>query len=599
MIGTRGPQRDLFDVGNVYPLEMDPKSFYYQLAVAAPDLFKDEEFAFLYKDGGRPSVPPSQLALITLLQHYTGCSDAEAVARSTYDLRWAAVLGRAAGEPLCAKSTLWLFRAQLEIHGSGQIIFAKSISESKEKGKIKAGSVLHALLDTKPMDGRGAVQDTYNLLGTGIRDLVRAVSRGEGQKARKWAEGHDLARYFGSSVKGSADIDWTDEAARREFLNEVVADARRVLRLAGERLTQWPAEEARTAQVRSAARLLEQLLLQDVEERADEQGQAQAAIKQGTAPGRIPSATDPEQRHGRKSKSKRFTGHKSSIAVDAESQVITDVAVLSGGAGDAEEALEHVERTEENTGEKVGRTTTDCAYGNPETRQAFAEAERELKAKMPEEAPNGEHYPKSAFQIDLENNTVTCPGGQTTGEFHQEKDGTKIFLFGEACQGCALREQCTGAVGGRTVRVHWQEKERQEARAYQKTPEGKARFRQRVAVEHALARLSHLGIGQARYVGRRKALFQLKMAAAVANLRLVWNWASREAGSEGTPSGDGAGIRAAICAIWTVVKAIWAAGTDQLTRSGALKHARRCAREERELHPGALTRQKPAFRSAL
>jgi protein-S-isoprenylcysteine O-methyltransferase Ste14 len=37
-------------------------------------------------------------------------------------------------------------------------------------------------------------------------------------------------------------------------------------------------------------------------------------------------------------------------------------------------------------------------------------------------------------------------------------------------------------------------------------------------VEHRLARLVQLGIRQARYVGRAKVLFQLAMAAAVANL---------------------------------------------------------------------------------
>ena len=47
-------------------------------------------------------------------------------------------------------------------------------------------------------------------------------------------------------------------------------------------------------------------------------------------------------------------------------------------------------------------------------------------------------------------------------------------------------------------------------------------YRQRrVVVEHRLARLVQLGVRQARYFGRTKTLFQLLMAAAVANLTLV------------------------------------------------------------------------------
>jgi len=55
-------------------------------------------------------VPPSQLALLTPLQHHAGISDAEAIERTCFVARWAAVLGSQLGRPLCAKSTLQLFR---------------------------------------------------------------------------------------------------------------------------------------------------------------------------------------------------------------------------------------------------------------------------------------------------------------------------------------------------------------------------------------------------------------------------------------------------------------------------------------------------------
>jgi len=49
-----------------------------------------------------------------------------------------------------------------------------------------------------------------------------------------------------------------------------------------------------------------------------------------------------------------------------------------------------------------------------------------------------------------------------------------------------------------------------------------------VVIEHRLARLGQLGIGQARYAGRRKSKFQLTIAAAIANLRCTWNWAATQ-----------------------------------------------------------------------
>jgi hypothetical protein len=536
MIGERRPQRELFDVGNVYDLALSPGSFHAQLALAAPRLFADRDFAGFYSERmGRPSVPPSQLALVTLMQHEAGCSDVEAVARTAYDLRWAAVLRRAAGEPLCAKSTLQLFRAHLVLHEEVRRIFERSLEEAKRAGLLKRGP-LRIAVDTKPILGRGAVEDTYNLLGSGIQQLVRVLAGLDGKRPAAWATEHDLGRYFAASLKGSADLDWSDPGARQGFLTEVVADARRLLRLAGARLAGLAAEKAE--KVREAAQLLEQLLLQDVVETTGEDGHPQAAVKEGTATGRVPSATDPEVRHGRKSKSKRFDGHKAAVATEVDSGIILDAEVLAGDAPDAQGLLQQVERVEGNAGQKVGQTLGDCAYGSGATRQSFAAAGRELVAKVPQEGSNNGLFPKSAFELDLVNHTVTCPGGEVATRFTATPAGGKIFPFGARCGGCELRTHCTSAASGRQVQVHPQEALLAAAREQQQTPEGRALLRERVAAEHRLARLGQLRIGQARYVGRRKTRFQLLIAATIANLRRVWNWEAARAQELGAVTGD-------------------------------------------------------------
>jgi hypothetical protein len=524
MIGRRKAQRTLFDVGNVFPLELDPRSFHAQLAVAAPQLFRDEDFLACYSQGtGRPSVPPSLLALVTLLQHEAGVSDAEAVARTAFDLRWAAVLGRAAGEPLCAKSTLQLFRAHLILHDAVLTVFQTSITTAKAAGLLK-GAPLRIALDTKPILGRGAVEDTYNLLATGIRQLCQALAQAQQERAAGWAQRHDLGRYFASSLKGPADLDWSQPEARNAFLTEIVTDARRLLRLTESLLPALP-QAAQTA-VREAAQLLEQLLLQDVAETTNAAGEPQAELRVGTAPDRCPSATDPEQRHGRKSKSQLFTGHKASVAVEPESQIIVGATVLPGNAPDATQVREQVEQVEANTGQPVGESLGDCAYGSGETRQEFATAGRTLLAKVPQERPNGGLFPKARFTIDLEARRVTCPQGITAEKYTADQEGGLLFSFGAACTACPLRDQCTQAKGGRQIRVHPQEALLQAARAFQQTPAGRQRLRERVGVEHRLARLGQLGIGQARYGGLQKTRFQLLLAATVANLRRTWNWSA-------------------------------------------------------------------------
>jgi hypothetical protein len=522
MIGKRPAQKPLFDVGKVFDLKLAPKSFHAQLALAAPRLFKDEDFAVFYKDKqGRPSVPPSLLALTTLLQHESGVSDEEAINRTAYDLRWSAVLGREAGQPLCAKSTFQLFRAHLVLHPEVNTIFQASLKEAKRTGLLQ-GEPLKIALDTKPIRGRGAVQDTFNLLASGIRQLSRVLSQQEGKQPAEFFAEQNLDRYLQDSVKGSADLDWSDEEAKNDLLIQIVADAKRLLALA---TSSQPC-------VREAASLLQQLLLQDVEVKETDSGE-QAHIKEGTAKGRMPSATDPDVRHGRKSASKRFNGHKADVAVDQDSQLIVAFAVLAGDAGDASGALSLVEQAEENTGLTVIESAADCAYGGGPTRAEFAEAGRELLAKVPKEVSRNGMFVKSAFDIDLENDRVTCPAGETTTTFSTSKEGPKTFTFGSACADCPLHSACTTSQSGRSISVHAQEARLQEARAYQKTPEGKARLRERVVVEHRLARLGQLGIGQARYRSRVKTRFQLMVASSLANFRWIWN---QEAG-QGSDSG--------------------------------------------------------------
>jgi len=513
MLGKRPPQPQLFDVGNVYDLTLPNGSFHAQLAKAAPRLFADADFERLYSTTrGRPSVAPSLLALTLLLQQQAGVSDQEAIERTAYDLRWNAVLGRMAGTPLCAKSTLQLFRAHLILHEQARQIFVKSLQEAQQAGLLKKS--LRLALDTKPILGRGAVQDTFNLLATGIRQLARALARQNGQRLDTFLREAGLSRYTTKSLKGSADLDWADPQEKDAFLTQIVAEAGHLLVFA----------VGADQKVRTAAQLLEALLLQDIAQTAHPDGSATVTVKNGTAPSRIPSATDPDVRHGRKSASKTFTGHKASVACDIDSQIIVAVEVLSGDAPDNTDALALVQQAQGNADLPVSEALGDCAYGDGATRHSFAEAQVLLHAKVPKEVELQGRFPKSAFHIDLNASTVTCPAGHTLHNGVPVPSRGLQFRFGRLCRDCPLRERCSPARNGRTLTLHPQEGLLQAARAYQQSPEGKAHLRQRVAVEHALARLSGLGIGQARYLGRVKTNFQLLMAATLANLRRTWNW---------------------------------------------------------------------------
>jgi transposase len=526
MIGKR-LQPGLYEADQMYLDFVGRDNIYGFLARQRGELFRDEDFAELYcPDNGRPSVAPSLLANALILQTYEQVSDEEAKARADYDLRWKVALGVEVEERPFAKSTLQLFRAQLVVKGKMRMIFQRSLENAKQLGYLKKRK-LREVLDTTKILGRGAVKDTYNLLADGIVQLIRALANIEKMPLEEWGKAHGYDRYFGSSLKGEAEIDWDNQEERDEFLKGIVEDADRLLKLADEVIALLGEGDEKGQKVHEAGRLLRQIISQDVERTPEK-----ITIKKGTAKDRIVSVHDPEMRHGHKSSSNLFEGHKAAIAVDAESQLITAVEVLAGNAPDNKRALELTEASEENTGQEVEESMGDCAFGDGGTRQKYSDANRKLIAKVARHGRR-DQINKDEFVIDLEAMTCTCPNGQMTekmvplGSYLNAK-GEKIkrqaFAFDKSqCKSCPLNSDCIKSKNRqyRIVSLHPQEKLLQEARAFQKTEAFKEYQRLRQSVEHRLARLVQLGIRQARYFGRRKTLFQLLMAATVANLTLA------------------------------------------------------------------------------
>ena len=534
MLGERSEQRGLREADRLYLDHVGRESFYGLLASLRGRLFRDSDFAEFYcADNGRDSVPPSLLATALRLQSHDKVSDGEAKSRADFDLRWKVALGIEVEDRPFAKSTLQVFRAQLILHDQVGEVFESSLRLARESGYLKRRG-MRVALDTTNILGRGAVQDTCNLLADGIVKLLRALAQLKGINVGEWAKSqgyHRYHRYLASSIKGEAAIDWSDRRVRKALLAEIVGDADRLLELSRQAQGELGEESAERQGIVAGAELLGQLLLQDVARTDDGVGLG-VSLKDGVSRDRMLSVHDPELRHGRKSSSRRFDGHKAAIVVDTDSQLITAVAVLPGNAPDNLGALELVEQSEANTGVPVAEAMGDAAYGDGGTRQTFADAGRTLVARVPGR-PNQSHFPKEDFRIDLEAGSCTCPAGQVTrtmvpaGRRTGQTGRTyrlEAFRFDAAfCGVCPLQPQCVAAKPGtgRTVQLHPQEALLQQARALQQS-EAFAGYRERrVVVEHRLARLVQLGIRQSRYFGRAKTRCQLYLAATVANLTLV------------------------------------------------------------------------------
>jgi transposase len=508
MLGTRDPQRNLFAADTILGQDqLDRLGFYAQLAREGWRIFKDEEFSSLYcADNGRPSFPPSVLALATLLQFHDGVSDAEVVERCRFDLRWKAALHLDAYsiEAPFAKSTFQAFRSRLILHEEEGRIFEASIRVARDAGLLP--KTLRLSLDSSPVRGRGAVKDTYNLLSEAIRQVLRRIAKEEGRKVEEVASEADLDRHvLAPSVKGSVEMDWSKEEEVRAFLAGLLADCDRAVELA--KRADCEGEETK---------LLEQVIRQDVD-REGEDGTPR--VRRGVEKGRVPSVADPDVRHGHKSNGKGYTGHKAHVAV-TQTGVITHVDVTEPSTPEGTKVSEAIGETERITGSEVKEALGDSAYGTSGAVQQAEECGVPIRTKMPS-SPRGQFGPGD-FEVSEDGTRATCPAGHESGKLRQS-GGRYFHEWPEkVCGACPLREDCTKAKR-RTLTVAPNFHDRREREAYARSSEGRQHLRLRVVVEHAIGRLKHRGAGHSRYFGRVKTRVQWLMTAAVTNLSLAWN----------------------------------------------------------------------------
>ena len=126
-------------------------------------------------------------------------------------------------------------------------------------------------------------------------------------------------------------------------------------------------------------------------------------------------------------------------------------------------------------------------------------------------------FPKTAFTLDWEAGSIRCPNDIIL----PFQPGAKVHFPADTCTPCPLRARCTSSQHGRSVTIHPDERLLQELRERQQTPAGRAKLRERTAVEHTLAHISQWQGRDARYLGQRKNLFDLRRTAAVHNLHVL------------------------------------------------------------------------------
>jgi transposase len=145
------------------------------------------------------------------------------------------------------------------------------------------------------------------------------------------------------------------------------------------------------------------------------------------------------------------------------------------------------------------------------------------------------------FDIDWENETMTCPAGKQSRCWKPAKGPrgkpTIQVVFGKKeCAACSLRAQCTRSVSsarGITLHPYTQHIALQSAREQQRTREWKAIYATRAGVEGTVSQAAFArNLRRTRYRGLAKTHLQHIATAAAINLQRFVSWGLDEPRSQ-------------------------------------------------------------------
>jgi Transposase DDE domain/Transposase domain (DUF772) len=515
-LGQAERQGDLLDdVNRFCDRTLADSSVYSVLHRERDRLFPDVLFADLFSDRGRRSVPPSVVAIVMVLQRLEGLSDREAVDRFAFDARWRYACGVGGydgdGWDRFAHTVLVDMRARLAASADPRRIFTVTLKAASAAGLVGAKRVL----DSTPLYDAVATMDTITLIRSAIRGLLKVADPAlAGQLRAVLTSGDD---YLSLS---KPQIDWDDPTGREQLIDSRARDGYACLAVLDGRTL--------TSAVTDAAKLLATVLGQDLEQTDGSGGTGPFRIARRVAKDRIISSVDPQARHGHKTVHRGFDGYKGHVAVDPDSEMVTDTVVSAGNVGDAavaEDLIDDLRATAPSTdteqdGEREPTVYGDSAYGSGGFLDHLAGAGLDSRCKTQPPTAAGGLFAKDAFEVDLHNETVTCPNG-VTAPIRRGAKGQGIAYFGQACAQCPLRAQCTRARDGRGVTVGVHEQRLTDARAAQQDPDWQADYRAtRPKVERKLGHLMHRKHGgrRARMRGQTKIDADFNLLAAAHNL---------------------------------------------------------------------------------
>lgn len=490
-------------------------------------LFEDSAFAELFPSRGQPGLAPWRLALVTVLQFAEGLSDRQAAEAVRGRIDWKYALGLELEDAGFDFSVLSEFRSRLVAGAAESLLLDAMLGRLQARGLVRPRGrqrtdSTHVLASVRALNRLENLGETLraalNAAATAAPDWVTSIAAPEWyERYAKRFEQYRLPR---------------GEAARRDFAAVIGDDGHRLLDAvwadnAPAGLNRVPAMEIlRRAWVHHFYR----------------DGEGRVALRDRTE---LPPVThrfdgpyDTEARFGNK-RSLTWSGYKAHLTETCDADqphVIVHVATTPANVADVTMTTA-IQDAAAVTGLAPAVHLVDGGYIDAGLvlagRNAGIELVGPVRPNVSWQARTDGAYDVSAFNVDWEAHTVTCPQGHRNADWNPSRDpwGTEVVHVsfpGPTCRACAERARCTRSKTAPrevTLRAGGRHELIQDHRQREQTEEWQALYGKRAGIEGCLAQAIRLaGLRRARYIGLAKTHLQHVATAAAINVVRLDAW---------------------------------------------------------------------------
>lgn len=251
--------------------------------------------------------------------------------------------------------------------------------------------------------------------------------------------------------------------------------------------------------------------------------------KSGHANRKYVSTTDPDASVVRMGKGKSKLRYQVHRAVDERAEIITATEVTPGEVSEAHRMTALVNQHQENTGKNVKTVVADSKYGTIDNYLSC----HELGIASHFESFDKSHrnsgrrkgiFPASEFIYNADEDLFICPAGERLRRrsYYKQRNHYEYSAGSKVCAGCRLRNQCTRAKSGRSIKRHARHDDLDRMLACSENRPAKRDIKKRQhLMERSFAHSTRYGFKRARWRRLWRVQIQEYLTAAIQNIKVL------------------------------------------------------------------------------